>query len=299
MMSAMGTNVEGEIDVRRTRLQRAWRRVSRRSDGRSPLWIEILIIAWLFWLYDVINDFAPIRHVLALRNGTNLWHLERTLGINVERTLNRWLAGHATLSLIASYYYFFAHAVVTFAVLVLLWLLSRELYPRLRTQLVFINLIAFAVFWRYPLAPPRTFADLGFIDVIARSHALVSWHSGVLVRDADQYAAMPSLHIAWATWSAMAVWQLTRVRAVRVLAVAYPLVTTFVVLATGNHYVLDVLAGALTVVLAVALQTGLSRLLASRRLAPVAANEPARHPSHEQSGTATADAAPAQLPAQP
>ena len=221
MIPQMGM-VEGEIDVRRTPLQRLpsamgnlWRRVGRRGDGRAPLWIELAIIAWLFWLYDVINDFAPVRQLLALRDATNLLSFERSLGLDPERTLNHWLAAHGTLSLISSYYYFFAHAIVTFGVLVWLWWQAPKLYARLRTQLVIVNLIAFVVFWRYPLAPPRSFPGLGYIDVIARSHALVSWHSGVLVHDADQFAAMPSLHVAWASWCAIAIWQLTRRPAIR------------------------------------------------------------------------------------
>jgi membrane-associated phospholipid phosphatase len=99
------------------------------------------------------------------------------------------------------------------------------------------------VFWRYPVAPPRMLG--GFTDVVASSHALGSWHSGALASDANQLAAMPSLHIAWALWCTVAVWRMTARRWWRALAAVYPLVTGFAVLATGNHYVLDVLAGAL------------------------------------------------------
>jgi membrane-associated phospholipid phosphatase len=260
-----------EEDVGRSWQQRALRRLTRRRDGRAPLWIELAIVAWLFWLYDVINNLAPIRHALAVANARSLLGFERTLGLDPELTLNRWLAGHATLASFASYYYFFAHALVTFAVLVWLWWWRPNRYVALRTALVIINLLAFVVFWRYPLAPPRSFPALGYIDVIAGSHALVSWHSGVLVRDADQFAAMPSLHVAWALWSATAVWQCTRRVAIRALAALYPLLTSFVVLATGNHYLLDVLAGAATAALAFATQYAfrqLAALVRRRRSAP-------------------------------
>jgi hypothetical protein len=242
---------------------RAWQRLGRRADGRPPLWIELAIVAWLFWLYDVINNFAPIRQELAVRDAANLLSFERSAGLNPELTINHWLASHATLGQIASYYYFFAHAVVTFGVLAWLWWKAPAIYRRLRTSLVMVNLVAFVIFWRYPLAPPRSFPGLGYIDVIANSHALVSWHSGVLVHDADQYAAMPSLHVAWAIWCAVAVWRLTARPALRVAAVVYPLLTAFVVIATANHYLLDVLAGAATVALAFALQHGLVWLLAT------------------------------------
>ncbi|HEY5390425.1 MAG TPA: phosphatase PAP2 family protein, partial [Solirubrobacteraceae bacterium] len=223
-------------------------------------------IAWLFWLYDVINNAAPLRLALARRNAVGLLSLERTLGLDFERTLNHWLAGHMTLGSIASYYYFFTHGMVTIVVLVLLWWRNAPLYRRLRTRLVIVNLIAFVVFWRYPLAPPRMFPGRGFVDVIGNSHSLVSWSSTALVDDADQLAAMPSLHIAWALWSAIGLWQLFRRRWIAGLAALYPLTTAFVVLSTGNHYVLDVVAGAATLCLAFALQSAFDRL---RARAPV------------------------------
>jgi hypothetical protein len=91
------------------------------------------------------------------------------------------------------------------------------------------------------------------VDVVASTHAFGSWHTGALASAANQLAAMPSLHIAWATWSALVLWKISASRIVRALAVAHVLLTAFVVLSTGNHYVLDVLAGLLTLALAMTL----------------------------------------------
>ena len=146
----------------------------------------------------------------------------------------------------------------------------------MRAQLVVINLIAFVVFWRYPLAPPRMFPNLGFTDVVASTHAVISWHSAALTHDADQFAAMPSLHIAWASWSALAIWRLTRRRSLRALSVLHVAITAFVVVATGNHYLVDVLAGGATTALGVGLQQGATRLLASRRARDAPAARAAR-----------------------
>jgi uncharacterized membrane protein len=256
-------SVEGVVARSRSLLGRVWRRIGRRRDGRAPLWIELAVVAWLFYLYDVINGFAPIRQQLAIHNALGVLAFEHSLSLSPERAINTWLAHHATLGSIAAYYYFFAHGVITFAVLALLWWKRPDLYRRQRTLLVIINLIAFATFWRYPLAPPRMFPNLGYVDVIAASHVLVSWSSSALVHDADQLAAMPSLHVAWAIWSGLSLWLLLRRRVFALLAVAYPLMTALVVMATANHYLLDVLAGAATVPAAFALQRGLD-LLAAR-----------------------------------
>ena len=258
-------SVEGAAARSRGVLSRVWLRVGHRADGRAPLWMELLVVGWLFWLYDVINNLAPLRRALALANAAGLLSVERSLHLDPERAMDHWLAGQVTLAQAASYYYFFTHGLVTFAALAWLWWKAPALYRRLRTRLVIINLIAFAVFWRYPLAPPRMLPHQGFIDVVGTSHAFVSWSSGALLHNADQLAAMPSLHVAWAIWSGLAFWELYRRRAVAALAVAYPLLTSLTVMATGNHYLLDVLAGAATVPTAILIHRGLDRAWALLR----------------------------------
>ena len=87
-------------------------------------------------------------------------------------------------------------------------------------------------------------------DVVASTHAFGSWHSGTLATAANQLAAMPSLHIAWAAWSAFAVWQVFRHRRGTVAVWAYPAVTSVAVMSTANHFLLDVVAGVVTLILA-------------------------------------------------
>ena len=97
-----------------------------------------------------------------------------------------------------------------------------------------VNVLAFIVFWFYPVAPPRMLK--GFTDVVASTGAFGSWHTGALASQANQLAAMPSLHIAWAAWCTLALWRISTRRWVRVLAVLYPCMTALAVLSTGNHF---------------------------------------------------------------
>src|SRR5947209_13751516 len=92
--------------------------------------------------------------------------------------------------------------------------------------------------------------SLGFSDVVSSSHAFGNFHGGALASRANELAAMPSLHMAWAAWCALVLWRVSERRWVRVLALLYPCVTAFAVLATGNHFVLDLLAGLATLALA-------------------------------------------------
>jgi PAP2 superfamily len=270
------------------------------SAARPRWWVELLIVGWLLWVYDAINNLAHLRYGLAIAHATDVLHLEQTLGIDPEHTLNLWMAHHRTLGVVSSYYYDNAHFIVTFGLLAWLWWRRADIYRPMRTALVLMNVIGLAVFWLYPVAPPRMLA--GFTDVVANTGAVGSWHTGPLAHDANQLAAMPSLHMAWAAWCGLVLWQMTetvegpdrsretraygaclrfsqpvfdRLRHplsprvwVRVLAVLYPCLTCLAVLGTGNHFVLDILAGLATAALAVALAAVLSRV--SARALPAA-----------------------------
>jgi hypothetical protein len=233
---------------------------ARAQATRTRWWIEALVIAWLCWVYDMTTNLAPLRLHLALVHAESILALERSLGIAPELSLDRWLEGHRTLALAVSDYYDNAHFIVTLGLLGWLWWRRADLYRPLRNTLVLANVIAFVVFWLYPVAPPRMLRSDGFSDIVAASHAFGSWHTGALASAANQLAAMPSLHIAWAAWCTVVVWRLTRRAWLRALAVLYPCMTAFAVLATGNHYVLDVLAGLATLGAAMALVAVLPRL---------------------------------------
>ncbi len=224
---------------------------------RTRLWVEALVVVWLCWVYDAINDLAPLRLHAALSHASGILGLERALHLDPELALNRWLAGHHTLGVILSDYYDNAHFFVTLGLLGWLWYRRADIYRPLRNSLVLINVLGFIVFWRYPVAPPRML--MGFDDVVASTHAFGGWHTGALASAANQFAAMPSLHMAWAAWCSVVLWRLSTGpsprarRALRALAVLYPCLTCLAVLATGNHFLADVLAGLATAAVAVLL----------------------------------------------
>jgi membrane-associated phospholipid phosphatase len=214
------------------------------ATRRPSIWSQLTIIAVGLWLYDRINNFSPLRQNLALDHGVDLVHLERRLHLDPELAINHWLARNVSLAKLVGDYYDLAHFGVTLALLAWVFWRRPRHYRLLRNALLGINAIGFVVFWLYPVAPPRMLTTFGFIDIVAVTHAVGAWSSGALASQANEFAAMPSLHVAWALWCAIAVWTATRNRPARAIAVLYAIMTGVVVIATGNHYFLDVVAGA-------------------------------------------------------
>jgi len=266
---ALGTGARGPLEHSRVR--------------RPPAWSQVLVVGGLCWLYDVVNNLSPVREQLALAHAAAVLHWERSWHMNPELVLNLWAGAHRWVGLALSNYYDISHFVVTLGLVGWLWWRHPDVYRPLRNALVLTNVIGFVVFWCYPLAPPRMLTDVGFTDVVAVSHAIGSWHSGTLGSQANEFAAMPSLHIAWAVWSGLAVWQVTGRRLLRISAVAYPLLTGVAVLATANHFLVDVVAGVATAAAAGGLALAAARFRPRRRLpaADVAAEEwPPARPNH-------------------
>jgi hypothetical protein len=221
---------------------------------RATWWKELLVIIWLYWVYDLVNNLTTVREKLAIKNGSAVLDLEERLHIAPERALNLWLSHQDTLGLVLSDFYNVVHLDLTLVVICWLWWKAPPNYRLLRNTLVLANVIGFAVFMLYPVAPPRMLP--GFVDTIVETHAWFSSHSeGTLAKAANQFAAMPSLHVAWAVWVTVAVWTNTRLRLVRAVAVAHPVITLVAIIATANHYLLDAVAGLATFGVCYALAT--------------------------------------------
>ena len=218
------------------------RRLGSRRE-RLLFLVDLLIVAWLIWLFDAINNLAPVRQGLAEHDGQRVLDFERSLHLAPEHALNVWLAHRHTLSQIVVFWYENVHIVVTLAVFAWLWWRRADVLDVMRPTLVIVNLIALAVFWSFPTAPPRMLPG-GYVDLVAVAQHLPPWQLGATALHSNQLCALPSLHIAWATWSSIAAWRLSERRWVRALALVYPLVTSYAVMATANHYLADCLAGA-------------------------------------------------------
>lgn len=227
--------------------------------------LELATIGAGYGAYSLVRLGLTAGRRAAFAHAEQLWGAESRLHLNIEPRLNHLAALHPLLADTAGYYYGLLHFIVTAVVLGWLFWRRPDSFPRLRSALVLATTAANVVFWTWPTAPPRL-ARPGMTDILAARHILGAADHHVVSRLADLYAAMPSLHVAWATWCAFAVVSVTRTRW-RHLAWLYPLATTFVVLATANHFLLDTVAGAAIAGLGL-LGTGHGRVIARRARRP-------------------------------
>lgn len=232
--------------------------------GRPRWWAELLLIALSYGAYSITRNAVPDHRAAALQRAQELLDAERSLHVSFELALNH-AADHVTWLIVGmDYYYATLHFVVTIGVL--LWLYTRhpDHYRAARTALYAATLAALVGFYAYALAPPRFLRDDGFIDTVVVHHTWGSWASGPVTDVSNQYAAMPSIHIVWATWCAVVLIRVARPRAVRLAALLYPVATCTVILATGNHFEADAVAGLPTIAAGFAAQ----RLLTGRPALP-------------------------------
>jgi hypothetical protein len=220
-------------------------------------WRELLIIGVGFGLYTLIQHQINVSPAPAVRHANAFLAAEQWLGIDVEAPLNGALAGHPTLAVVANDYYVLLHEVVTPVVIVWLFLRRRAAYPYARFLLAVPTLLGFVLYYAVPVAPPRLVPGAGIVDTMAAFPGVTNFSSGPMAHTAAQFAAFPSLHFAWALWAGAMVFWLVRNWVVRALAVCYPACTGLVVIATGNHFVIDLAGGAVVTACGI----GLLRLL--------------------------------------
>ncbi|WP_197022375.1 phosphatase PAP2 family protein [Candidatus Blastococcus massiliensis] len=221
------------------------------APPRPRWWVEVAVLGVLYGIYSLVRNSVGDVAGRAYRNGREILALEDSWGLASERWLNEWVHRTDVVAGAVALHYATLHFLVTPAVLVWLFVRRPAWYRRISGVLMTTTALALIGFYWLPTAPPRLLLDEGFVDVMSQTSAWGWWpESGTPGSDAisNQFAAMPSLHCAWAAWCGLVLLLFARRAWVRLLGVGYPLSTFFVVLGSGNHYLLDVVAGVLVLV---------------------------------------------------
>ena len=227
---------------------------------------QILPIGLLLWGLDDVARFRAGAASVGRQHAAVVNSVSTTLGGASAHIMNDWTVAHGAAALASAWYYIlFQGAITGVAGAVLLWR-RVPTFGLHRNALVAITLLGLVAFWLYPVAPPRMLP--GYHDVIAI--AVPAFTGQVETNGAAQFASLPSLHVAWALWAAIALCAVVRRPLLRVVVWLYPLATVTDVLATANHYLLDVITapGLLLLGYAVALAPALVRELRPSQLRP-------------------------------
>ena len=208
---------------------------------------EVALLAVLYAGYSAARMIGDADLAGAVANAEALLRVESVLHLDVEMWANRALQDVPLIALLASYWYAALHYLVTPAVLVTAYRRAPHRYRQVRSTLVAASALGLVGFTLLPMAPPRMLP--GYTDTLATTAGSGWWGTDAsapkgLGSLTNELAAMPSLHVGWALWSAWVILLLTRTTWVRGLAVTYAAGTVLVVVATANHYLLDAVAGA-------------------------------------------------------
>jgi hypothetical protein len=196
---------------------------------------ETALVCALFALWQFANALTHTHVAGGLAHGRAVWHAERWLHVPGEAGTQQLILGHPTVVRAANYYYDTAHLTGMALFLVWLWLRHRDRYAQWRNVLVVFTAISLLI-QTIPVAPPRLIGHTGLTDTAMLYGQSV--YAVIGSNLADQYAAMPSIHVGWAVLIACAVMSASRSRW-RWLGPAHAVATAFIVVATANHYWLD------------------------------------------------------------
>jgi uncharacterized membrane protein YbhN (UPF0104 family) len=215
-----------------TRLPRGWGDLGR----------QLAIFALLDMAYELSRTFAVGDRSTALRHAHSIVNTERSLGLFHELDVQRWAMNAPSIVMsVANWTYFNCQFTLTFGFVLWVYLRRNEHYTRLRNLIATINVIGLAGYVLYPAAPPRMLTGLGFVDSLNETG--VNHHSGLIAALSNPYAAMPSLHTAYAITVGVTGLAVTRNR-LRFLWIGYPALVVFSIVATANHFFLDAIGGA-------------------------------------------------------
>ena len=234
--------------------------------GYADFGLQLLIWFGFLAAYQVARGVADRDPARAFTNGWRVIDIEQRLTGLGELTLQGWTQSSRVLEALVSWTYWNSEFTVIGLTLLWVYLRRHDAFARFRNTILLANVVGLLGFWLVPTAPPWMFPGKGFVDGVNHSSALLQTLG-------NSYAAMPSLHAADALIVAFFLVSTSRTIWAKALWMLWPVWVWFSVVATANHYLLDVLAGIVLAVAALLATAWGPRLLRRLRTAsPIIAN---------------------------
>ncbi len=214
-------------------------------------WMDVLrqvaLFASAYVAYRLVRGLVEGDAGAAFVHARELISLERTMHFFVEPSVQAWASGSRGLMKISSWLYVNAQTTVTATALVYLYVRHNRNFYFVRNMFMIAMAIALVGYTVFPTAPPRFMPEWGFIDSVSDFTGVhVSHASASMTTLFNPYAAVPSMHVAFALMIGWPLARLAHRRAAKVLWLLYPFLMAFVIVVTANHFIVDALFGALT-----------------------------------------------------
>jgi membrane-associated phospholipid phosphatase len=242
---------------------------------RRVHWVltQTLIVAVAVFCYFQVRGLTNANPSVAIRHAQRLMDLEQRLGLHFELAVQARIIAHDSAYDVANWIYVWGHWPVIVAVMVWLVLHHRHVFLRLRDGMIVSGFLGMLVFVTYPVAPPRL-ADPELVDTVTeRSEAYRYLQPPNFV---NQYAALPSLHAGWDLLVGISLVTAGGTLLVRLIGWCLPGLMAVAVVATANHYVLDVVAGVALALVGHLVALWLEQRRAARPPAPASGRAPSR-----------------------
>ena len=225
-------------------LARVWRLSGRwLPNGWLDAIRQLALFAGAYYLYRIVRGLVDGQAGLAFENARNLVDFERSVGLFFEPGLQAWARGQEWILVWANWMYVNSHFVITTTFLIWLYIARNYAFYYVRNMFMVAMTLALAGYVVYPTAPPRFLPEWGFTDTVANFVGEGASNSASALY--NPFAAVPSMHVAFALMIAVPATMLVRNRLLKVFWAIYPALVTFVVMATANHFWMDAALGAL------------------------------------------------------
>lgn len=203
--------------------------------------LEIGITVAAYFVYSIVRALGADQEIEAKQRAVDLVQWERRLGIFWEVQMQSWVLGNETVIKVFNAIYAYGHFPLIYAVGIWLFIWHRSRYVLFRNAFLISGGIGLVCFLLLPTAPPRLLPWPGaMVDTLRMFSPINYQESGGFV---NNYAALPSLHIAWNLLLAIAIFTTARNIVARAAACAMPVIMSVTVVVTGNHFILDIVAG--------------------------------------------------------
>ena len=224
---------------------RAWQMSSRwLPQGWLDALRQLVLFGGAYYAYRIVRGFTDgdTATATAFAHARELVSAERSLGLFFEPGLQDFVLSQAWLSDFANFMYVNSHFIMTTTFLIWLYLARNHAYYYVRNMFMIAMGLALVLYALYPTAPPRLLPEWGFTDTVAEAVGPAAQNTAEVLY--NPYAAVPSMHVAFALMIAIPAMKLVGNRVLRLAWATYPAIVTFVVVVTANHFWLDAAFGA-------------------------------------------------------